>query len=450
MASTAILLLLAAGFLYWVLDRNLDARDHALLMSKVQVLRLLLREQPGKTELLANEVEHEASESPLSYYLRILDSGGRVLMETPGMKEILPVSVFPAPATLPAELPPRMSQMGHHYGSFILLSVRAPLGTGGGQKRILQTALDISADTALLADYRRKLLAVLVSGLIFTAVVGGWVTRKGMQPLVEITRTAHHITASQLHERIAVSRWPAELTELASAFNAMLDRLEDSFTRLSLYSAELAHELRTPITNLRGEAEISLARVRSSEEYQQVLASSLEEYERLTRMIDGLLFVARADHPDTAIERTCFNARQEIEAVRDFYEALAGERAVEVTCEGEAWITGDPLLCRRAVSNLLANALNYTPSQGKVRISLQAVQDAIEIAVQDTGMGIAREHLPRVFDRFYRANPSRSKFQGGSGLGLAIVQSIMRLHGGAARLQSHPGQGTTVTLRFPS
>jgi two-component system heavy metal sensor histidine kinase CusS len=163
-----------------------------------------------------------------------------------------------------------------------------------------------------------------------------------------------------------------------------------------------------------------------------------------------LLFLARSDHPNTVVERVMFDARKEVDSVCEFYEALAREQEVQVTCEGQASINGDPLLFRRAVSNLLANALRHTPAQGAVRLALQPLPHAgAELSVSDSGPGIAPEHLPRVFDRFYRANQSRSTTQDGIGLGLAIVQSIMRLHGGTATVCSQLGKGSTFTLRFP-
>lgn len=448
MASTIALLVLSAGFLYWTLKQNLDATRHAMLASKLEVLRLLLREQPDKTDVLVNEVEHEASASqPLKYYIRILDRQGQALLETPGMKDLLPISRFPAPVEATNESLNSIVRELRQHASFLLLSVQATVGGGGSEKRVLQIGLDVSTGTALLADYRRKLLVMLGLGTVFAAFAGVWVARNGMRPLAEITRTAQHVTASHLHDRIAASRWPAELVELAFAFDAMLDRLEDSFTRLAQFSGDLAHALRTPINNLRGEAEVSLARSRTPEDYQQVLASSLEELERLSRMIDGLLFVARADDPKAAFQRVRFDARKEIEAVREFYEALAEERGVDVICEGNVWLTGDAMLFRRAVSNLLANALRHTPAKGNIRIAVRALDDhGVEFSVRDTGRGIAPEHLPRIFDRFYRADNA----PGGTGLGLAIVQSIMRLHGGTASIQSQLGQGTTVTLKFPA
>ncbi len=447
-ASTLALLVLSAGFLYWTLKRNLDHTRHGLLASKIEVLRLLLREHPEKAEVLVSEVEHEASASqPLRYYIRILDLQGQTLIETPGMKDLLPVSRFPAPMEADDEPLNHIAQALRHHGSFLLLSVRVTIGAAGNRFRVLQIGLDASTGNALLADYRHKLLAMLGLGTVLAALAGVWVARKGLRPLVEITKTTQHVTASHLHDRIAASQWPVELVELAAAFNAMLDRLEDSFTRLAQFSGDLAHALRTPINNLRGEAEVSLARSRTPEDYQQVLASSLEELERLSRMIDGLLFVARADDPKAAIQRVRFDARKEIEAVREFYEALAEERGVEVICEGNVWLTGDAMLFRRAVSNLLGNALRYTRAQGNIHIAVCAREDqGVELSVRDTGSGIAPEHLPKIFDRFYRVEDA----PGGTGLGLAIVQSIMRLHGGVATIRSQLGQGTTVTLKFPA
>jgi two-component system heavy metal sensor histidine kinase CusS len=271
-----------------------------------------------------------------------------------------------------------------------------------------------------------------------------------MRPLAEITRAAQGITAAQLHARIGPVRWPTELTALAATFDAMLTRLEDSFTRLAQFSVDLAHELRTPINNLMGEAEVALARTRTPDEYQQILGSSLEECARLARMIDSLLFLARAESPETHIERVPLDARKELEALREFYDAVAEEHAVEVTCQGQALVHADPILFQRAVSNLLSNALHYTPRGGKVTLSVAPAEEyTILVSVSDTGMGIAPEHLPKIFDRFYRVDPARSHHHPGMGLGLAIVKSILALHDGTVTIQSIPHHGTTVTLRFP-
>jgi two-component system heavy metal sensor histidine kinase CusS len=290
---------------------------------------------------------------------------------------------------------------------------------------------------------------VLLLGILLSAGAGMAVARQGMRPLEEIAGAAKRITATHLHERVGETKWPEELGTLASAFDEMLNRLEDSFHRLSQFSADLAHELRTPINNLMGEAEVALSRSRTAEEYREVIASSLEEYGKLSSLIDTLLFLSRAENPETQIVKSPLDARREMEAVREFHEAVAEEQGVTVTCEGYGTIYADSILLRRAVSNLLSNALQYTPRGGEVVLSAEPQEDrSVKIRVSDTGTGIAPEHLPRIFDRFYRADPSRSRYPQGMGLGLSIVRSIVDLHRGDVSIQSDPG-GTIVTLLFP-
>jgi two-component system heavy metal sensor histidine kinase CusS len=228
----------------------------------------------------------------------------------------------------------------------------------------------------------------------------------------------------------------------------MLDRLEDSFTRLSQFSADLAHELRTPIANIRGEGEVALTRARTSDEYREVIESSVAECERLSAIVDNLLFLARAEAAEGHIPRTLFNGRSAVEKIATFYEPIAEEHHTAITCAGEGDIHADPMLFGRAVSNLVENALRFTPAGGTIQISIAAGAPHSQISVKDTGCGIPAEHLPRVFDRFYRIDSSRSPQ--GAGLGLALVKSIMDLHGGSAVVESEVDRGTTVSVTFPN
>jgi two-component system heavy metal sensor histidine kinase CusS len=237
---------------------------------------------------------------------------------------------------------------------------------------------------------------------------------------------------------------------LARAFDGMLDRLEDSFDRLSRFSADLAHELRTPINNLRGEAEVALSKPREEQEYREILASSLEEYERLSRMMDSLLFLARAESAQAMLARSRIDVRTEITKVINFYEALAAERKVPVTCAGDGVMDADPILFQRVISNLLSNSLRYTPSGGKIVFSIQDVDNGVEVTCCDSGTGIAQEHLSRIFDRFYQISPSRNPKTDDAGLGLAIVKSIVNLHGGRIGIKSALGEGTSVQVFFPA
>jgi two-component system heavy metal sensor histidine kinase CusS len=227
----------------------------------------------------------------------------------------------------------------------------------------------------------------------------------------------------------------------------MLKRLDDSFTRLSQFSADLAHELRTPIANMLGEAQVALTRDRTAAEYRETIESAIGECERLSRIVDNLLFVARVDAAGESIARKHFDARAATEKIAAFYQTIADEHHVAISCSGEGEVYADPDLFERAVGNLLDNALRFTSENGSIQIALSKHDRNFEVAVSDNGSGIAAEHLPRVFDRFYRAEPSRGS--DGAGLGLALVKSILDLHGGSAGIRSEVGRGTTVTLTFP-
>jgi two-component system heavy metal sensor histidine kinase CusS len=246
---------------------------------------------------------------------------------------------------------------------------------------------------------------------------------------------------------VAQTGWPRELQPLALAFDDMLARLEVSFTRLSQFSADLAHELRTPIANMIGETQVALARNRTADEYRETIESTVGECERLSRIVDNLLFVARVDAAREPIAHKRFDARAAVEKITAFYHALADDRHIAIGCSGEGQIYADPDLFERAIGNLLDNALRFTPENGSIQIVLSERNGDFEVAVSDTGCGIAAEHLPRVFDRFYRAEPSRGS--DGAGLGLALVKSIVDLHRGSATIESEVNHGTTVKLTFP-
>jgi len=454
--SASALLIVVTAFLYEAVVINLREEDKQFLADKVHTLQILLKEHGDNRTSLEQEVQWEAVTAKLTpyyaYFSRILEPQGMVVIETPGMAEVVPAAVFPVPAaeTKQGDLVENSLQWhtadGHPY---LLLAGQAT--NESGESRVIQVALDVSREDALLTDYQRKLAMILPLGILLSALLGALVARRGMRPLQDITSAAQRITASQLHERIEPTRWPRELRTLAEAFDQMLGRLEDSFTRLTQFSADLAHELRTPINNLMGEAEVTLARARSEAEYRDVLESSLEECGRLSRMIDSLLFLARADNAEVSLQPARLDVRQELEAIRDFYEAVTEEQGVTIQCVGEASLEADPILFRRAVTNLLANAIRHTPSDGQIKLVVESFPsaDGVIIRVSDSGCGIAREHLPKVFDRFYRVDQARSADSHSTGLGLAIVRSIMAMHGGTVSIESQPGKGTTATLHFP-
>jgi len=316
---------------------------------------------------------------------------------------------------------------------------------------VLVVALNRSSTNLMLGQFYRQLVLMLVLGGVITAAIGFAVAYHGLRPLRQIDATASAITADRLNERLDLSRAPDEVLSLGGSFNAMLARLHDSFRRLSEFSSDLAHELRTPINNLLGQTHVALSRPREPREYQDVLESNAEELERLRKMTEDMLFLAKADDPATRLDRQTFEAREEIDKVAEYFAVVAEEKSVQVAVDGHALLFADRRLVQRALNNIFANAVRHAPPGTPVVVTLAAASDgAVTLSVANAGPGIAPEHLPRIFDRFYRTDPSRPDSAESSGLGLAIVRSIMRMHGGRASAASVPGGTTTFSLHFPA
>jgi two-component system heavy metal sensor histidine kinase CusS len=260
---------------------------------------------------------------------------------------------------------------------------------------------------------------------------------------------ATHITATKLDQRLSLNDVPPELAELAHHLNQMLARLEEAFQRLSDFSSDIAHELRTPINNLMMQTQVALSRSRDAESYREILESNAEEYTRLARMIADMLFLAKADNKMTHIASEEIDLKIEVQELFEFYEALAEEKQVKLQVTGEAHLQADRLMLRRAISNLLSNALRYTPPKECILVTLKQDEAYIELAIQNPGSGIPAQHLPRLFERFYRVEQARQHSDGeGAGLGLAIVQAIVLAHHGEIRAESVDGV-TSFSLRLP-
>jgi two-component system, OmpR family, heavy metal sensor histidine kinase CusS len=450
--SLFFLLAIASVFLDWVLTTDMRRDNSQFLTAEIQSLRTLMRQRPDDLRVWREEVEREAASLPgyARYYLRILDEQGKVIVETPGMSDIVTAQAFPDP--LPAfdvNTISGVDAQGSNGRLFLLASQWVEIRQPEARKRLIQVAFDRSHDATIIADYRRKVFAVLLAGLILSVTLGFAIAKAGLKPLSNITRAFKRISADDLHTRVSSTHWPPEVAALAAAFDSMLGRLESSFALLTQFSGDLAHELRTPINNLRGETEVALERLRTVEEYRSVLESGLEEYERLSRVIETLLFLARTDTRNTAVRITSVNVRNEVDALIEYFGALAEDKGIAVSVTGNALLNVDAALFRRALVNLLSNAFQYTSQNGMITLSVATFRGGVEVAVSDTGIGIGKDDAKRVFDRFFRADIARSLNPQGTGLGLAIVKSIMDLHSGSVAIESSPGEGTTVRLRFP-
>lgn len=317
------------------------------------------------------------------------------------------------------------------------------------QKWVISIAIDTSHHTDFLTVFERELLLIGAGGLFLMAGLGWLATRRGLRPVQNMARVAEGISAQRLQERLPAEDVPIELQPLARAFNEMLDRLGDSLGRLSAFSSDLAHELRTPVNNLMTQTQVSLAKPRTADEYREVMYSNLEEFERLARMIADMLFLAKADNGLIIPHRESVDLRLEIEAVFEFYEALASEKSVSLRLQGEAVVMGDPLMLRRAISNLVSNAVRHSQPATTLLVRLVSDPQATRLYVENTGDVIAAEQLGRVFDRFYRADASRQRSDEGVGLGLAITRSIIRAHRGDVTVTSGEGR-TSFQVCLPS
>jgi two-component system heavy metal sensor histidine kinase CusS len=447
--SAFLLLAVGTGFLYFALARSFDRENTEYLTEKARTLETLLREHPGQQATVQWEVEGESLAHPsIRVFSRIVGSNGKVLVETAGMASDLPPDAFPEAVDLKTNAIETRDIQASTGRTYRLVATRTGGSGAEAGPYALQVAVDLTFEKDLLSGYRRQLWIVLGVGLIASILIGRRIAIQGLRPLGEISETVRRTRSTNLSEHVPLDRMPSEVQELASTFNDMLDRLGDSFERLSRFSSDIAHELRTPLNNLRGEIDLALSKRRSADEYIDLLGSLSEECEQLTRLIDSLLFLARAEQPAIQISREQLDIGRELQLVCDFYEAAAGDAGVHLTITAPQNLRFqlDRTLFQRAIGNIVQNALAHTPSAGEVHIEARNGTGELLVTISDTGDGIPREHLARVFDRFYRADPARTRNKGGCGLGLPIVQSIARLHGGSVGIVSQVGRGTTVTL----
>jgi two-component system, OmpR family, heavy metal sensor histidine kinase CusS len=449
--SAFALVLIVTGGLYWALVNSLAQAEDEILLNKVHVLsNLLAAAQPNET-VIAQEIGEDTN-APRRTYVRVLSADGSVLRESPGMS---------------AELPPEAFARGLDFsvadvhGTTVrgpngrpLRTLAMPLRDSGadtGREIRVQVAADVTSDQRLLVRYRTDLAFALAVALLACGGAGYQIVHSGLRPVRRIAQAAEDIGASTLDRRLKVNGLPSELRSLAATFNAMLQRLDESFSRLRQFSDDIAHELRTPINRVLIANEVALGQARTPDEYRDVLASNIDACGRLSQMVQSLLFLARSEGPQSRIESEIIDLAHELSAIREFYEPLASEAGLElaVGCDVGLMAQVDRSLLRRAIGNLIANSIAHTRRGHSISILGKDDGTSMSVEVVDTGQGISAEHLPHVFDRFYRADQNRSTTEGHLGLGLSIVKSIALLHGGSVEIESVVGQGTTVRIRLP-
>ena len=314
----------------------------------------------------------------------------------------------------------------------------------------VQAALNPVHHTHFMDRFQRILWAYVALATLASGLLGWLAARNGLSPLRTMKARAQVVSAHKLNERMPVDAVPVELADLAQSLNDMLVRLQADFERLSAFSSDLAHELRTPISNLLTETQVTLSQKRSVDEYRNALASNSEEFQRLARMVSDMLFLAKAENGLALPHPEAIALEAEAAALCEFYEALAADKQLHMGIEGSGHIHGDRLMVRRALSNLLSNAIRHSPEGGRLTLRIHTSQQSTEVSVDNQGEAIGPDVLPRLFDRFFRADAARRHpASDGAGLGLAITRAIMQAHGGSVTASSEGGMNR-FTLVFPA
>jgi len=431
-ACTAVVSLFAGVLFSRASEAHFVELDQQLLDGKLIGLRRALHDiQSSESEIrLADELSRQADLS-----LRITGSDGK--------------RWYDSSTGLPENLPhqPGLSTVSDEGTDYRVLN--APLYLDKPDSPQLTLLLDITHHQHFLQRMQHLIWLTVGLSALATALLGAWAARSGLRPLRRMSAIASGVSAQSLNARLPEENMPSELTDLARSFNAMLGRLDDSFQRLSAFSADIAHELRTPLSNLLTHTQVTLTRPRDLEDYREALHSNLEELQWMAQLVNDMLYLAKADHGLLTPNREPLELAEEVDVLLEYFAPLAEDARVALSREGSARMKGDRNMLRRALSNLLDNALRFTPADGEIRVRIADQLNGLSLTIENSGDGVDEALLPRLFDRFYRADPARQ--EGSSehaGLGLAITQSIIRAHGGQIHCESDNGW-TRFVIELP-
>lgn len=432
------------GLFMLAADRHFIELDRSSLQDKQHLIEDILTSAHS-----AQDIHQRLSETLNHHhglFVRVVSAEGKSLFQTDGF----PPTDRLLPPEQEASLHALLGWWHHQHRQFRTQQFKAQTQ----YQPITQLEITLAMDTVHHQHFLDDLLqtlglyalaAILVSGLL------GWLAiYYGLAPLRAIKTHAAAVTAQRLQACMPVQAVPIEMADLAQTLNQMLERLQDDFRRLSEFSSDLAHELRTPISNLLTQTQVTLAAPRDNVAYRDILASNAEEMQRLARMVSDMLLLTKTERGVDLPHKERFMAADEAQTLLDFYEAVAEDKDIQLTLQGNGSIEGDRLMFRRALSNLLSNALRHTPAGGSVRLTVVTLPTGTQVSVENTGQDIDPSALPRLFERFYRADPARTHpTSEGAGLGLAITKAIVEAHGGHASVSSAHGI-TRFTLVFPT
>jgi heavy metal sensor kinase len=319
-----------------------------------------------------------------------------------------------------------------------------------GRSIILQLGQSMENYSRFIEVFRKIFVATMASLFVFAVIMGWFMARRAVAGVETVTQTARQISEGSLKERVPVKKHQDEIDQLAITFNQMLDRIQTLVTGIREMSDNIAHDLKSPITRIRGISEVTLTTDASEKEYETMAASTIEECDRLLDMINTMLVISKTDAGVNLLDTKEIDIASVVRDACELFQSPAEDKDLKLVCDvpGNFSILGDIRLIQRMIANLLDNAIKYTPSEGRVNVSIDAKSEQkVVITVNDTGIGISKEDLPHIFERFYRCDPSRS--QAGTGLGLSFARTVTRVHGGDIAVTSIPNQGSTFTVTLP-
>lgn len=428
----------------WLVERSINAHFveqdiHELNAARTSI-EATLRQLGGETVTGALKTHFDAALSGHhNAEFLVADSDDRVLYRSPEANLEAALDQLDPVQSINQQTVSSWQYQGKFFrGARVELLVDTAKAT---QPFTIVLATDIDFHLHFLNSFHNYLWWLTVAACLI-AIAATWLAvYKGHAPIRRFSQQINRINSQQLHLRLPCTGVPSELAPLAIAFNEMIDRLEESYKRLSNFSGDIAHELRTPITNLATQTQVALSRARTAQQYREILYSNLEEYERMAKMVGDMLFLAKADNGLIKPALSTVPLAAELAELADFFEAWCEERkvSIEVTADENLAVAADRAMLRRAFSNVLSNAIRYTPEGGTIQASAQNDGDVTRICITNPGPTIPAKHLPHLFERFYRPDASRHRNGEGAGLGLAIVKSIIQAHGGRVSVRSTNG-----------
>jgi heavy metal sensor kinase len=444
------LVLTALGFGYHsALVRQLDVEATASLNEKARGLHGYLKfsNDSALLDYDQSDPDEVAFIRDATLYYQVFDaSSGRLITQSPGMESL---GLHYTAAEI-AELKTRSAPHDVQTDRGRLRVSNTVIAPESGGSYLVQVGELLDSEDRTLAGFDRLLWWRILAGLVAAALAGRWLAGHALTPLARLAESTRTIGIANLHDRLSVRGAADELDQVANAFNAALDRVEQSVGEMRQFSAALAHELRTPIAILRGEAELELAHPLSADQRHERLVSQVDEYDRLTRLINQILTLARAEAGEIKLSIAPVALSDLASKVAEEIDAVAGARNITLTCDVQPGVTvnADAGWLERLLLILLDNAIKYTPDGGRVSVRVSQEGDRAVLAVSDNGVGIPPEAVPRLFDRFYRAESARSRHTSGAGLGLALAKWIADRHGATIEVSSKTGEGSTFLVRL--